>query len=129
MASGTFLRVEGARGLRRDLRALGDDLADLKDANAGAAAIVAAAASARAPRRTGRLAASVRGNRAVGRARVNAGGAAVPYAGPIHFGWPRRHIEAQPFVYDAAQATEPIWRAAYEQAVERALDRVRGKTY
>ena len=25
----------------------------------------------------------------------------VPYAGVIHFGWPRHNIEPQPFLYDA----------------------------
>jgi len=118
------VQVEGLRELRRGLRQLGEDTADLKDANAAAAAIVAAAAAVRSPRRTGRLAASLKGNRAVGRATVRAGGAAVPYAGPIHWGWPARHIDGQPFVVDAAQDTQPVWLPAYEQSVARAVDRV-----
>lgn len=118
------VRVEGLRELRRGLRQLGEDTADLKEANAAAAAIVASAAAARAPRRTGRLAATVKGNRAVGRATVRGGGARVPYAGPVHWGWPARHIDGQPFVVDAAQATEPVWLPAYQQALDRAVDRV-----
>lgn len=120
--------IAGLPRLRSALRAAGRNLDDLKNANAAAAAIVAAAASARAPRRTGRLAASVRGNRAAGRATVLAGGAAVPYAAPIHWGWPARHIEAQPFVSEAAQATEATWTAAYQADIEKVVDDV-GGTY
>lgn len=122
------VRVDGLPALRRELRALAGDVDDLKDANAAAARIVAAAAAARAPHRTGRLAASIRGNRAVSRATVLAGGARLPYAGPVHYGWPAHHIEANPFVTDAAEATEPIWLAVYTGAVQTAVDHV-GGTY
>lgn len=118
--------VEGLPQLRRSLRQLVGDANDLKAANAAAAALVAAAAAARAPRRSGKLAASVRGNKAVGRATVLAGGARLPYAGPIHYGWPARGIEGRPFVTDAAQATEPLWLPAYERALQDAVDKVRG---
>lgn len=124
------VHVDGVRQLRRDLRKLGDDLADVKDANAAAAALVAAEAARRAPRgKTGRLAASVRGNRAASRATVSAGRASVPYAGPIHYGWPAHHIEAQPFVTDAAQDTQPLWLPLYEQGINRAVDKLAGRTY
>lgn len=125
---GAQVRVEGLAPLRRQLRQLAGDVEDLKDANAAAAAVVAAAAAARAPHRTGQLAASVRGNRAVGRATVAAGGARLPYAGPIHYGWPAHGIEPHPFITDAAEATEPIWIAAYETAITRAVEKV-GGTY
>jgi hypothetical protein len=118
------VRVEGLRELRRGLKQLGEDCRDLKDANAATAAIVATAAAARAPHRTGRLAASIRGNRAVGKAVVRGGGARVPYAGPVHWGWPARHITGQPFISEAAVATEPVWLPPYEQALSRAVDRV-----
>ncbi len=118
------LHVEGMPAVRRKLRALGDDLVDLKEANARAAAIVATAAAARAPKRTGRLAASIRGNRAVGRAEVKAGGARVPYAGPVHWGWPARGITAQPFAAEAAQQTEHVWLPAYAEDVARVVDKL-----
>lgn len=122
----TEVRVEGLRELRRELRQAGDDLSDLKDANAKVARLVADKAAALAPRRSGALAASVRGNRAAGKAQVAAGGARVPYAGPIHWGWPARGIEARPFVSDAAQQTEAQWLDIYTHDVQRVLDRVRG---
>lgn len=126
---GAVVQVRGLRELRRDLRKIGDDLRDLKAVNAAVAALVAVAGTSRAPRRTGRLAGSVRGNRAAGRATVSAGGASVPYAGPIHWGWPARGIEAQPFLSDAALATESAWLPLYEAGIEKALDRVAGNTY
>jgi hypothetical protein len=118
--------VEGLPQLRRQLREFQGDAEDLKAANAAAASIVAAAASTRAPRQTGTLAASGRGNRALGRATVLFGGARVPYAGPIHWGWPARGIEGQPFVVDAAQATEHVWLAAYENDLQAAVEKVGG---
>lgn len=121
--------VDGARQLRRDLRRMGDDLAELKDAHAAAAALVAAEAGRRAPKRTGRLAGSVRGNRALSRATVSAGRASIPYAGPIHWGWAARGIEANPFVADAATATEPAWVELYVAGIDRATDRIAGNTY
>lgn len=124
MANDVSVRVEGLAQLRRDLRTFAGDVDDLKDANAAAARIVAAAAEARAPRRSGRLAASVRGNRAAGKATVSAGRASVPYAGPIHWGWAARGIEANPFVADAAQASEPTWLPLYENNLQDLADRV-----
>jgi hypothetical protein len=124
VAAAAQVRVEGLPELRRSFRQLVGNVDDLKAANAAVAAFVAAAAAARAPRRSGRLAASVRGNRAVARAQVKAGGAALPYAGPVHYGWPARGIEGQPFVTDAAQATEGTWLAMYEAAVRDAVDSV-----
>jgi hypothetical protein len=123
------IRVDGLRRLRRDLKAAGESTEDLKEANAAVAALVATAAAVRAPQRTGRLASSGRGNRAVGRATVTFGGAAVPYAGPVHWGWPAHGIEPHTFIPDAAQATEPVWLELYVQGVNRALEPIAGTTY
>lgn len=126
MADDVTVRVEGLSRLRRGLRDLGDGVDDLKDANARAARIVATAAAARAPRVSGALAGTLRGNRAAGRASVMAGRASVAYAGPIHWGWPARGIEANPFVVDAAQATEGLWLSGYEADIDDLVDRVKG---
>lgn len=123
---GVGYRVEGLNDLARTMRRAGEDLTELKDAHAKAGGIVASYAESIAPRRSGKLAGSVRAARQVRRARIQAGRASVPYAGPIHWGWPARHIGAQPFMSDAAQATEPTWRPAYEAAVAKALEQVKG---
>lgn len=124
----SLVKVEGARELRATMKKAGDDLADLKAANAAAAGIVAPAAAGRAPVRTGRLAATVRPAGTKTAAIVRAGRAAVPYAGPIEFGWPGHNIEAQPFITTAAHDTEPEWTEVYWTAINRIINRVRGKT-
>jgi hypothetical protein len=120
------LQVEGLDTLVRTMRRAGVDISELKDAHTRAASIVASEAAARAPRRSGRLAGSIRPAKQVKRARVMAGGASVPYAGPIHWGWPARNIPANPFMTEAAQGTEPEWTRAYLEDVQKALDNVRG---
>lgn len=112
------VRVSGARELRAALKRAGVSLQDLKDANEAVGQLVADAAKPEGPRRTGRLVGSVRPAKAAGRARVMAGGASVPYAGPIHWGWPARGITAQPFIADAAQATEGQWLGQYQEALD-----------
>ena len=116
----------GLARLRRTLKDFEDGVADLKDANAAAAEIVAREAQARAPKRSGALAGTIRGNRAAGKAVVAAGKAKVPYAGPIHWGWPARGIPRRPFITDAAAATQTTWLEEYEQNLQRLADRVEG---
>lgn len=132
------LEVQGGRQLRSALRKAGNDLTDLKAVHAEVAAIVSNAARATAPRKTGRLADSVRPNASKTRARVAVGNnrstkSGVPYAGPIHWGWPRdsrtlpRHIhrapgwfiEPNPWITEAAQATEGRWVRVYSEEVSR----------
>lgn len=126
---GVTVEVPGLRALRRDLRRMGDDLSDLKDASQEASGLVAREAGRRAPRRTGRLAGSGRGSRSTGRATVTFGGARVPYAGVIHWGWPARNIAPQPFVVEAAEDTQPQWLAFYQAGVDQAVERIDGRTY
>lgn len=118
------LKVEGAARLRRDLARAGVDLNDLKAVHRQVAALVAAAADP--PRRSGRLAASVRPGATRRAAIVRAGGARVPYAGPIHWGWPKRGIKARPFIAAAAQDTEAQWYGLFLAAVEDIIEQVQG---
>lgn len=120
------VKIHGSRKLRASLKRAGADLDDMKAVNAAIAAMVAAKAAARAPKRSGDLAASVRGNRAVSKATISAGRARVPYAGPIHWGHPARGIQAQPFVADTAADTEPQWTQLYYQGVQQILASVKG---
>lgn len=129
MTTETGVSVVGLARLRRDLKTVGAGLEDLKTANAAAGTLVAQAAGGRAPRRTGTLAGTGRAARAAGRASVLFGGARAPYAGPIHWGWPARGIEANPFVLDAALATEPLWLPLYAADLERLAGSLDGRTY
>lgn len=118
------VRVEGGRQLRAALREAAGDLGDLRHANTQAAALVARAGAADAPRRSGLLAASVRPGASQSAAIVRAGSARVPYAGVIHYGWPARHIRAQPWLREDAERTQPTWLALYHRAIQAILDRI-----
>jgi hypothetical protein len=111
------VRVEGLTQLTKNLQALGLDLEDLKDAFGSIADQGARLASSFAPKRSGLLAATVRGNRAKNKAVVSAGRARVPYAGPINYGWPSRHIEASSFMQRADERMRPIALAALDKAI------------
>lgn len=98
------VRVEGLRELRRFLAKAGDDVGKdgLKKIHDKVGEPVEREATIRVPRRSGRLAGSIRRAKAsTTKATVRAGKKSVPYAGPIHFGWPARNIAPQPFLTDA----------------------------
>lgn len=120
------LELKGAAQLRRTLKAAGDDLEDLKDANTRAAKVVEEGALGLVPVDTGFLASTIRSSGTKTAGVVRAGSKAVPYAGPIHWGWPARNIAAQPFAADAAKLTEPTWGPIYEDAVQKAIKRIKG---
>lgn len=127
MASPTVLRVEGAPRLRSTLRKAGSDLQELKDAHKEVGAIVEAAGKAKSPRQSGELAGTVRHSGTKTTAVIRAGGAKKGrHAQVIHWGWPGHNITANPFLTDAAKQTEPRWREVYEDAVEQALNNIKG---
>jgi hypothetical protein len=125
------VRVVGLKQFQKELRALGSDAQDdLKRAHADAAKIVEDAARPKVPVSTGGRSV-ISGTpywppgpsksgafrdtlRSSGQRRggyVRAGKKLVPYAGPVHFGWPNRPnpakgwrggpIRPNPFLYDA----------------------------
>lgn len=128
MTSDIGIQIQGLSDLTRTMKRAGVDITELKDAHTRAASIVADRAAALAPKRSGNLAGSIRPAKQVGRARIMAGTKAVPYAGPIHWGWPSRNIKANEFLSRAAQETEPEWTKAYFEDVQKALDKVKGDT-
>ncbi len=119
MGKRAAVEVEGAKQLRKALEAMGDDaVAELKAVNLEAAEIVAKAARPLVPRVTGALEATVRASGTKTRGSVRAGKKRVPYAGPIHFGWPERKITPQPFLYDAIDRRRDEVVSAYEKNVQ-----------
>jgi HK97 gp10 family phage protein len=126
MTAQPTVQVLGAKELRKTMKQAGDDLGDLKAVHQAAGNIVVAAAQALAPKRSGALAGSIRAAKLAGGISVKVGGAGIPYANPIHWGWPKRNIEAQPFLSDAATQTEAQWVALYEEELEKIIQRVEG---
>lgn len=89
-----------------------------------AAKIVAARAQTVAPRRTGRLAGSVRARAgAEGRGTITS---PLIYAVPIHWGRPAHNIAANPFISRAATQTEREWMASIEKQGQKICDSVKG---
>lgn len=95
------IEVNGAKALAKAFKNAGDDgMVDmLKAAHLESAEEVLSAV--RAPRRTGALQATVRAAATAQAGTVRAGKSSVPYAGPIHFGWRKRGIRPNPFLYEA----------------------------
>lgn len=94
------------------------DLGDLTNVNRRAAEVVLPAARARIRNRTGTLAASGRVTASRTRSAVVFGGRAVPYAGPIHFGWPAHNIEANPFAWEGADDRKGQVAELYEREID-----------
>lgn len=101
------VKVTGLNRLTRDLELLGLDVSDLKAAFGSIASKAARLAAEFAPKVTGTLAGDVRGNRARNKAVVISGRVAVPYAGPINYGWPARGIVGAFYMQQASDEMVP----------------------
>lgn len=119
------LEIDGLREALRDIRRLGDDARDdMKDTHRKAGEIVATVARGIAPVRTGRLASTIVSAPTQRQGRVRVGrGQSIPYAGPIHFGWPARRIKPQPFIYDALDQRADQVRRVYEERIRELIYR------
>jgi hypothetical protein len=118
------LRVVGAKELAASLNKAAREVADLHDGFDEAGRIASAAGQSTAPRRTGRLAGSVRANPEGRNSTVIT--APVVYAVPIHWGRPAHHIEANPFLVRGVDRSESQWLAAIEADAQRVCDQVKG---
>ena len=108
------------------MKNMGADLKDMQRTNKAAAKPVSDRAREIVPRLTGTLASSIRPTATQKEGAVLAGSRSVPYAGPIHFGWPSRNIEPHPFLYDALDQRRDEVVSVYNDRVEalvRKLDR------
>lgn len=100
------IRVEGLTELERSLKLVGDELPrEVRAALFDGAMIVARGATRNAPvgnpstdPHPGALAKSIRARASLRGAEVVAGSRAVPYAGPIQWGWAKRNIPASKFL-------------------------------
>jgi HK97 gp10 family phage protein len=126
VAKRSLIEVKGASQLARTLRKAGADAKDLKDVNRKAADVVVPVAKSEVPARSGRLEGSIRAGATQKAGVIRAGRKAVPYAGPIHWGWPGHHIKSHPFLADAAKTTEPKWVNLYEEEMKKLLEQVQG---
>lgn len=121
------LYVVGQKRFVQTMRKAGADMKELKEVNQRAADIAKPEAVARAPRgKTGKLAGSIRVGATQKAGIIRAGRKTVPYAGPINYGWPARHIKPRTFVNDAVAGTEAQWAKEYEQFVKKTMNQIKG---
>ncbi len=126
MPSGNRVEIEGVTSLARAFRKAGDEDSRtlLLEANKEAAKSVEAAARPNVPVKTGRLANTLRSAGTAKGGVVLIGKAKVPYAGPIHFGWFRRHIRPALFLYDALDSRRDEVEEIYFRRLDELLARV-----
>lgn len=123
LESGGKLDIEGLKEVQADLRALGDATKnDMKETHRRAGEIVVQGAKRFVPVRTGKLLESMRSNPTMRMGRVRVGSASVPYAGPIHFGWPARSIRPQPFIYDVLDDRRNEIVQLYTQRIDQLIN-------
>lgn len=126
MAQEIGVRVEGGRQLRAGLAAVEGGLSDLKDTHKEVAQIAANASADLAPAVSGKLKRTIRAAGTKTAGVIRAGTKRVPYAGPIHWGWGRRHIRGSFFLSDGAKSTEGRWVRAYQDKVDELINQIEG---
>lgn len=113
--------VVGAARLATTLRTAAHRIGKLDRANNTVGHSIRERATTRAPRRTGRLAASIRVTRRPDGVDVRAG---APYAAFVEYG--TRRMRAQPFMRPAVGDDGDEWLPHYQHQVEEILNTVRG---
>lgn len=117
------VRVDGLNQTLTALQRFGVEAGDLKDVMSAIADEGAQLASSFAPKRSGRLSSSIRGNKAKAKAIVIAGRARVPYAGAINYGWPNRGIRPALFMQRADAALAPKAVQMLEAGIDQLIRR------
>lgn len=115
---GGQLEIEGLRDVQKAMRSFSDDSRnDMKETHRKAGQLVVDGATRYVPVRTGALLASLRSAPTQRQGRVRVGSAAVPYAGPIHFGWVARRIKPNPFIYEVLDSRRNEVAQIYAQRI------------
>lgn len=120
------VKIEGLDDVLRDLRRMKDKdtLNAIKLANRQAAEKVAQQGRVEVPVRKGKLKGSIKPGATAKKGFVRAGTKVnVPYAGPIHFGWFRRHIIPQPFLYRALDKRIQEVFATYQKQIDKVVEK------
>jgi len=123
VSGGARVEVVGGPRCVATLNVAATRLGRLTDGSRRASDVIASTARLRAPKRTGRLAASIAPSPQGSTARVRV---PVRYAWPVHSGVPSLGQPARPFLANAAELTEPVWVEGYRRNVEQVMSKVEG---
>jgi hypothetical protein len=119
---GGQLEIDGLRDVQKAMRNFSDDSRnDMKETHRRAGQIVVDGAARLVPVRSGALLASLKSAPTQRQGRVRVGSAAVPYAGPIHFGWPARNIQPNPFIYEVLDGRRQEVYALYAERISQLI--------
>ena len=119
------VRVENLGKVIRQMKAIEPELVEeLKAANREIADKVTTTAKVLAPRKSGKLSNSVRPGATARTGLVRAGSKRVPYAAVQHFGWAKRNIKPDPFLYDALDDRRDEVEAAYLAAITKITGKI-----
>tara|TARA_R110000803_G_scaffold63024_1_gene123563 strand:- start:6508 stop:6885 length:378 start_codon:yes stop_codon:yes gene_type:complete len=119
------VQVENLGKVIRQMKAIEPELVEeLKAANRDIADKVTTTAKVLAPRKSGKLSNSVRPGATARTGLVRAGSKRVPYAAVQHFGWAKRNIKPDPFLYDALDDRRDEVEAAYLAAITKITGRI-----
>ncbi len=125
MAKPPFRIEINSREVRNALRRVDVKLPrELRKVNKEAADMVARATQPEIPTVTGRLKKSTRAQATTTTAAVKSGSPArTPYAGPIHFGWPKHNIEPNEYIYRGLKKVEKKVIKLYERGIAKLMRR------
>lgn len=124
MSRGVLTTVLGSERFIRTSNEAADALGELKLPHAKAGRMVGLRARQEAPVLTGALRQSVKwgGNGSYGY--IQAGGTGITYAFAVHSG--HGSVKPNPFLTRAARQTESQWVSEYENAIDKAISKVKG---
>lgn len=118
------VEIEGLNKLLRALEKLDDEAKQsFKDVGGRVGRLVAEQGREEVPVRSGALQRTIRAANTGRGAKVRAGSAKVPYAGPIHFGWRSRNIEPNNFLYRAVDKKVDVALDMYLEEVHKIWNR------
>ena len=113
--------ITGVKEVEASLAKVVKDLENNLDLNKELSSTLSKKASVMAPRLTGALASSVKGNPSAEKAQILAGSATVPYAGVQEYGWEARNIKAQPYLRPAVYNNMGYIVEKYNDSIEKII--------
>lgn len=118
------IRVEGLKQTVRSLERLGVETQDLKAGFKKAGNVVVDESRGLVPVLSGKLLNTIRASNTKNKAIVRAGGARVPYAGVIHWGWPGHNIEPNEFLVEGLANKQEQVLTVIEQELDALIKRL-----
>ena len=122
------IKVVGLAEVQRALKQMEVPGKEISQAGFDAAKLVADYAKARTvPVKTGATRNAIRPAKLQRGAVIRVKGTQIPYANPIHFGWFKRHILPNPYLYKALDVRIDEVYSAYFKQLSKLIDQVAGQ--